>query len=245
MFATVNVERPDPRLARAWLEASVTHLFPDLWALPRAGHVTVTPYEDGPINTWKRTPERWEQALAALDQPDTIPETVSVGLVQGERFGRASAGWASDRGVELGAGTSNDADWFGFLVSLLADANPSYGQVSSSAEGASTYTELDMALLRHARESFVAGRTALRGYSWITVVPAELAGRVDPSTMHRTASLPGGGLILQATATPAEYDEAAVCKVFRAVAQALPPGLPKQPPARNLQVVFEDASTVG
>ncbi|SFR24826.1 hypothetical protein SAMN04488564_10892 [Lentzea waywayandensis] len=63
--------------------------------------------------------------------------------------------------------------------------------------------------------------------------------------MHKSVALPGGGLILQATETPAEYDETAMREVFRAVARALPPGLPKRLPGSNIQVVFENATTAG
>lgn len=239
MFATVNIETPDMRLARAWLEAAVTHLFPDLWAADTDGRITTTLYEDGPINTRKLTPKRWAEALAALaDQP----ETVSVGVGQGERIGRASMNWAGDRRLRLEASTPNDVDWSEFLVQVLGDADPVYGQVSSNATGASVNTELDLALLRFPDDSVAEGRVKLRGYSWITIVPKELADRVDLSTMHKATPLPSGAVILQATATPAGYDAAAMNEVFRAVAPVLPAGKPKQLPGQQLQIVYEDAA---
>ncbi|MFJ3225379.1 hypothetical protein ACIPJS_18780 [Streptomyces sp. NPDC086783] len=84
-------------------------------------------------------------------------------------------------------------------------------------------------------------RTHLRGYSWITGVPGELAARLGRAprltasgAFHAVRELRGGGLLLQATRTLAGYDDGAVRRVFRALAPVLPPGIPQDdPPGRT------------
>lgn len=90
-----------------------------------------------------------------------------------------------------------------------------------------------------------------RSYSWVTVVPAELVGRLGGAGRLRATGafvaveeLPSGGLWLQATETPAHYAEDAVHRVFQALAPALPVGQPRRDPAdENVRrLVWEDAA---
>ncbi len=95
-------------------------------------------------------------------------------------------------------------------------------------------------------------RTLLRGYSWLMVVPAEIAehlggreGLTDTGAFSELSSLPNGSLLLQATPTFQQYDNEAVRAVHRAVRDVLvqgdlrsPSPVPDQPPT-NL-VVLDD-----
>ncbi len=87
-------------------------------------------------------------------------------------------------------------------------------------------------------------RSHLRGYSWLMVIPAEIAdvlGGADAlrssGAFHSVAVLPNGAVLLQATPSFREYHGAAVANVHRVVRDVLisgefrstasmPPGLP-------------------
>lgn len=82
-----------------------------------------------------------------------------------------------------------------------------------------------------------AGRRVLRGYSWVTVCPAELAARLGGAAalagcgaFVRVEELPRGAVWLQATEDFAGYDEAAMRRVFEALAPVLPAGQPEPDP---------------
>ncbi|GGL96072.1 hypothetical protein GCM10010129_44910 [Streptomyces fumigatiscleroticus] len=112
--------------------------------------------------------------------------------------------------------------------------------------------EPEAALRLTHRKYLAESRTHLRGYSWITGVPSELAVRLGGAprltangAFHAVRELRGGGLLLQSTETLAGYDDRAMRGVFHALASVLPPGIPHDDPTReNLRVVFEDASGV-
>lgn len=96
-------------------------------------------------------------------------------------------------------------------------------------------------------------RSHLRGYSWLMVVPAEIArelgGGVDAlrasGAFHSVTVLPNRALLLQATPTFREYRDAAVVNVHRVVRDVLisgefrkPAALPGVPPTH--MVVLPD-----
>lgn len=95
-------------------------------------------------------------------------------------------------------------------------------------------------------------REVLRGYSWVTICPPELAGRlggvsgmVDSGAFATVKELTHGGLWLQATPDAAAYDQAAVWRVFKALAPMLPTGMPRADPARpdrRPQIAWDDAA---
>lgn len=137
-----------------------------------------------------------------------------------------------------------------FLATALDGANPVFARVDHL--NFRDTTDLEAVLRRAQRKSLRESRTYLRGYSWVTGVPSELAARLggaqrltDAGAFHAVRELRGGGLLLQATETLAGYDDRAMHQVFRALAPVLPPGIPGDDPARpNPRVVFEDASGV-
>ncbi|MFF1423200.1 hypothetical protein [Streptomyces sp. NPDC058280] len=135
-----------------------------------------------------------------------------------------------------------------FLATALDGANPAFARIDHL--NFHDTTDLEAVLRRPQRKSLREARTLLRGYSWVTGVPAELAARLGgaralEATFHAVRELPGGGLLLQATETLAGYDKHRMHAVFRALAPVLPPGMPDNAPARpDPRVVFEDAGEV-
>ncbi|MEU9381478.1 hypothetical protein AB0D38_11000 [Streptomyces sp. NPDC048279] len=139
---------------------------------------------------------------------------------------------------------------FDFLAVALDGADPVFARVDYL--NFHDKPDLEVALRRDHRKYLSESRTHLRGYSWITGMPGELAARLGGAprltatgAFHAVRELRGGGVLLLATETLAGYDDRAMREVFRALAPVLPPGIPEDDPARgSLRVVFEDASGV-
>jgi hypothetical protein len=140
--------------------------------------------------------------------------------------------------------------WADVLREMAERVDASFGHLcdDASAEG----TALDATLFRGGEvESMLQGRRVLRGYSWVTVCPAELARRLGGrSALAATGAfavvdqLPHGGVWLQATPDFASYDQRAVREVFKALAPVLPAGKPERDPFddRPRRLVWEDAA---
>ncbi|MFI5843847.1 hypothetical protein ACIA8K_29515 [Catenuloplanes sp. NPDC051500] len=89
-------------------------------------------------------------------------------------------------------------------------------------------TGLEEHLRRLAIESLDDSRRLLRGYSWVTVLPPEIAevlgGRdelVASGAFYGVDPIPGGGLLLQATESWSEYDQDAATRVFEVLQPVL------------------------
>lgn len=118
---------------------------------------------------------------------------------------------------------------------LASRHRPVFGHVSYGNNG--TRTELERNLPRMVGNPYLTTprwREFLRGYSWWTVVPGELLERVggmaglrDSGAFCEVLELPGGGAWLRATEDFADYDEAAVRRVWLALRRAVIPGTPK------------------
>lgn len=144
------------------------------------------------------------------------------------------------------------ARWAGVCRELSMHLNPSFAHVCDGYVG-DGQTPLDTAVFRGGRiPSIIGGRQVLRGYSWVTVVPSELAAKVGgvrallaSGAFVVVEELPSGGLWLRATETPADYDGDAVRRVFEALAPVLPPGQPQRDPFvdPHRRLVWEDAAT--
>jgi hypothetical protein len=138
--------------------------------------------------------------------------------------------------------------WADFLAVTLNQANPAFGVVTDDI--LVNATALDTALNRLHDHSLQDSRRFLRGYGFITVVPAELVDRLggtaalsETGAFVRIQPLAGGGVVLQAAATPAQFDHRAMWRVFRALAPVLPPGQPEPLPGyEHVRVVYEDAA---
>jgi hypothetical protein len=113
---------------------------------------------------------------------------------------------------------------------------PVFGHVSYARAVSHEETQLEQALNRHPGHTLPEWDRYLRGYSWVTVVPAVLAAQVggagglrDSGAFASVDEVAGGSLWLQATSRWSEYSEyqVAVDRVFEALAPVLPPGAPK------------------
>ncbi|MEU3922857.1 hypothetical protein [Streptomyces sp. NPDC029004] len=136
-----------------------------------------------------------------------------------------------------------------FLVAALDTVNPAFAWLGDDGP-ATDDTNLDCVLNRRVRDSVREARNLLRGYSWTTVCPEELSRRLGgpdalagTGAFHRVVPLTGGGVVLQATRTVAEYSDDAVRRVFEALHPVLPPGIPQFDPAHpELHYFPADAS---
>ncbi|MFJ4467913.1 hypothetical protein ACIP2X_10625 [Streptomyces sp. NPDC089424] len=184
--------------------------------------------------------------VPAEDEGVWIDDVARVGAVQVDRGSR------TELSAALRAGERIDDPGFcaglvDFLAMALDAADPAFVRVDHLNFHEST--DLEAALSRSRRKSRRESRSLLRGYSWVTGVPGELAARLGGAralratgAFHAVRELRGGGLLLQACETLAGYDAHRVRAVFHALAPVLPPGMPVTDPARpGMRVVFEDA----
>jgi hypothetical protein len=112
---------------------------------------------------------------------------------------------------------------------------PVFGHVSYGNMGGRT--ELERNLPRMVGNSYLntpRWHEFLRGYSWWTIVPRELLGRVGGVTalrasgaFHEILELPRGAVWLRASERFADYDNAAVKAVWSALRGAVIPGTPR------------------
>jgi hypothetical protein len=141
------------------------------------------------------------------------------------------------------------ARWVDFLAVTLDQANPAFGVVSDDLLVQAT--ALDLALGRIYEQSLDDSRRLLRGYGFITVVPAELVDRLGgvsslagSGAFVLVESLAAGGAVLQATATLPQFDDEALRRVFWALAPVLPSGIPHPLPGyEHVRVVYQDAAS--
>jgi hypothetical protein len=146
------------------------------------------------------------------------------------------------------------------LLSSFADrTNPAYGHIAYIHDGKTAF-EFGLRNVHkvpplewwsHPR-TLACCREALRGYAWLTILPQDLLGRVgglqalsDSGAFVEVRQLSHGGVWLLATTDYREFDDAALLRVFQAVAPALRPGpITPYPPAPGkppLRVIAQDA----
>lgn len=147
------------------------------------------------------------------------------------------------------------------LLFRFADqVNPAYGHIAYHDGGK---TAFEAGLRNNTRvppwhwwdypTTLTASREALRGYAWLTILPQDLLDRVGglDTLAHSGAfvevrPLTAGGVWLLATDDYRAFDDAALLRVFHALAPALRPGpITLWPPAYGdppLRVVPKDAS---
>lgn len=125
--------------------------------------------------------------------------------------------------------SSLEQELVSFIREWAAKVETCYGHVTDDAD--SLATALERATARYSWETLPRCREALRGYSWVTVCSSGLAARLGGCTgLERTgafwavAEVAGGSVFLQATRTFEEYDDAAMRRVFEALAPVLLPG---------------------
>ncbi|MFE9460908.1 hypothetical protein [Streptomyces californicus] len=268
LWATLDDHAAAPRgdLLVHWFRTAADRLFPAGDEATAASWALVTPSMTGGGDVRVRDVRaHWGQLADALrpspfyaaagfhpsfhDDGAWVDDTGRVG---GTRTGRGGSHTELSVSVR-GDGRVADAAWCAGLVDFLAaaldGANPAFARIDH--RNAHETTDLEAALKRPLRRSLRESRTLLRGYSWVTGVPAELADRLGGAAaleatgaFHAVRPLRAGGLLLQADETLVGYDDRRLEAVFRALAPLLPPGLPGDDPGRSTRVVREDAGTV-
>ncbi|MEV0570081.1 hypothetical protein [Dactylosporangium sp. NPDC050588] len=226
-------------------------------------------YDDEVATALLMHPRSWSVFLDGLDQHPGATAYLQAGAV--ERAERMPGGRApgfpdlhvrtwGDGGVRLGLSASPeflvgtvDAEraLCGFLQEVAAVSDPAYGEVTLELDGnygVESLLERSLAGLdskTRAAIRHIPPRERLKGYSWITVIPAEVADRLGGAAslrasgaFHEVVALPAGGVWAQATGRLADYDHAAARRVFDVLRSVLPPGWPT-PPAGDGPLVEE------
>jgi hypothetical protein len=116
--------------------------------------------------------------------------------------------------------------WAVFARGWASEVGTCYGHVTDDASLSGT--ALERALHRWPGETVPRCREVLRGYSWVTICPAELAARLGGAgklaatgAFCEVSEGAGGSVFLRATPTLEDYDQAAARKVFEALAPVL------------------------
>jgi hypothetical protein len=164
---------------------------------------------------------------------------------------RLSAQVNESRFTDPDTGPAEQRRWLDAVRPYADRFNPGFGHISYAYyDGA---TALEDCLPAHDPQYTIGqSRTILRGYSWLTIVPKELAAALGGAdALSRSGAfadvetLAHGGLWLLATADYRDYSDAAIRKVFQALAPAMHRGMPRsrrqlwdQPPH---PIVFADA----
>lgn len=149
------------------------------------------------------------------------------------------------------------------VVYRFADRlNPGYGQIGYRLDGGATAFEYCLrqdGVPEHwwARERSVSfSREALRGYSWLTIVPEQLVAKLggldslrDSGAFASVRPLASGGAWLLATSDYRDFTDAELYKVFKVVAPVLRPHAPVNVPRMHgeapLKVIFENPANIG
>ncbi|MFK4088500.1 hypothetical protein ACI2LF_30585 [Kribbella sp. NPDC020789] len=259
-------------VARAWMQRG-SALFPELFGKVRAGAARATFVDqprDGRMMSHRFSESGWDARLAGLDRrplgltlamsdgpeqmsmPDGRPETdqrAEVSVID-EHFDKP--GQVRLTITTTGASGPDAGDrWMSLLADCVGDRSVDYGQVILDGN-INHSTSLDMALGRTFIDSIEESRKFLRGYGWITLCPAVLAERLGgvagleaSEAFVAVRQLQSGDVLLQATATPQEFDEDALCLAWIALAPVLKPGKPEVSLGyeRN-EVILEDAASL-
>jgi hypothetical protein len=208
----------------------------------------------------KDPPQSAEIGIVTLDADGMPAETL---LRVGFDYGDSQAdGWLrlwskanpDRRDGSHGASTAHDTAVAAFLRARAERANPSYGSIGDDARGwEKTSLESCLPMYIPTAERLPAGRRRLRGYSWVTIIATELVdivGGVDglrrSGAFVEVAPLADGGLWLQATDHLADFDAAALERVWLVLKPIIPAGMPRNPdpPAVGSEwaVVFRDSA---
>jgi hypothetical protein len=145
----------------------------------------------------------------------------------------AMTGWAASAQVQ--------ARWAGFVRTQAAQAGACAGGMSDGGwPGTGTALERATSAVACARKS----REELRGYTWVTIVAAELAARLggadalrDSEAFCEVSELPDGSLWLQATPAINDFTWERVRRVFEALAPVLIGGTADPLPTEPARIV--------
>jgi len=199
------------------------------------------------------SPESWQWALDSLarrpfevavhlDEVDEdggpVPDSDAGALRVSVGRAADAAGWVWFRVMGSVPGPEGDlrrpavpAGWASLVRDVAARAGEAFAVVSDDAYNGEV--GLQQCLPVAARKGTGASRDLLRGYSWVTICPQPISDRLGgvralagTGAFWAVAELPSGDTWLQATEHFGDYDDAAVIRVFDALAPVLPAGLP-------------------
>jgi hypothetical protein len=121
-------------------------------------------------------------------------------------------------------------EWAEFIKTWAARSDACYAHVTDDAL-ASGDTALEVVLGIQSAETVPRCREVLRGYSWVTVIAAELTARrggaaalAASGAFDEVTELPAGQVFLRATPTVQDYEGEPVRRVFETLAPVLLPG---------------------
>ncbi|GAB2573087.1 hypothetical protein [Kribbella endophytica] len=266
LFAAVDVKASDAaavgRMVKSWLEGVIQVAVEVLGIQVTDGMIT-TGRTDGSGFTSRRYDEkRWIDALALLPGGEWDVSLSGKGPA-GRRFEASS--YRALGGLEdysqldaffLPGRGDQAADALAAGVCELAQLAAGHSEVPFAYVGLDgnpgILTALDVAT-RGALASRRESAEWLRGYGWVTVCSPPLLEKLGgAAALEATGAfadievLPGGNVLLKATRDPREFDERALEAVWRALAPALPRGLPRKPAGyEDVEVVERDAADVG
>jgi hypothetical protein len=274
--AVPAVVRPDIHSALAGLPAKLT-TSPGEPGSP-FGAISVTRGRRGATRnpgtagmTWlrgeldKELPERADLMFGAHDANGE--RRGQVLYIEARHNAEVSPGWLTLNGFPylhvFQEGVQEQRRWLEVLFAFADRTNPGFGHISPYfTDGA---TALEKAFppkgnpftARYQEYALNECRQYLRGYSWVTVVAQELLPRLGgverlqaSGAFTQVRPLTAGGAWLQATADYRDFDDAALTRVFEAVAPALRPGLPRDTGEPHFgqhrpRVVLRDAAELG
>jgi hypothetical protein len=120
------------------------------------------------------------------------------------------------------------------VETVCGTVDVSFGHVTDDFD-APGWTSLDTVMRRSVARSVRDARQFLRGYSWVTVLPAELAARLGGHPALETSGAfsavreyPSGAVLLRATEDIFAYGEDATREIFEVLRPVLPPGMPRE-----------------
>jgi hypothetical protein len=183
----------------------------------------------------------WLTAGSEPDSPNVwYPSLYASRRAESPGWVRLGAYVAESSFLDSAHGADIQRQWLSGVRTFADRLNPGFGQIEYGYDTFGT-TGLEFSLppsidLEERRPYYTVGkcRQYLRGYSWLTVVAAELAERLGGQEAMRhtgafaeAADLQNGGLWLLATEDYRDYGPAQVERVFRALAPVLRPGTPE------------------
>ncbi|WP_153456009.1 hypothetical protein [Streptomyces smaragdinus] len=140
--------------------------------------------------------------------------------------------------------------WVGFFRKTASRDGVTFGHITDDLLGPRE-TGLDTVLRRGGtRNSIRNGREILRGYSWVTVLSADLGERlggvdalVRSEAFYKVSKLRGGAIFLQASESMAGYSDRTMERIFDVLRPVIPGGVPKiDPTVRKIpRIVWVDS----
>jgi len=162
------------------------------------------------------------------------PPTIAVGVRLSEIEPRAASLYCLLPTARVEAPTATIAmeDILALTRAMADKCNPLYGSIGYDV--GEDGTVLESAFNSYGLfDDYAEVRQYLRGYDWVTVLPAEIAARLGGAESLRRSGafvdaqdLASGGVLVRATSDFFDYSIADANQVFRTLAPCLRPGMP-------------------